>query len=458
MPLDVIMPALGMAQDSGVIVSWLKRPGDPVAEGDALFEVETDKATMEVEAQGEGYLTDVTAAAGEAVPVGQVIAKISETAEGSGKAPARNAPAPHAPAPDAPAPNAPTPNAAENAVPHASAPPKGRDVIMPALGMAQDTGLLVSWRKAPGDKVGVDDVLFEVETDKSAVEVPAGVAGYVAALLAEAGEEIPVGGVVAIISAERPEAPFARSAASAAGPAPGAAAAPPAKAAPALAKPMPAAKAKARPIRGDGRILASPKMRRLALERGLDLRRLVEAGHPQPFHVKDLDLLSDMPAVTAPLAPATGVGARRLCAEIAADGFGTFCAWAAQTLGVTDADALMSGFAAASLRHGDNTLIVEVASLGAARHYADPDRPWLGQAKPQAPDGPPTLRIRDLRRSPVSSVEAGPEECPVLTLTQHDATLSVTLECAADQLSAQAAITLLTEFAGRLEQPLRHLL
>ena len=79
MPHEIIMPALGMAQDSGVIVQWLKAPGDAVAEGDALFEVETDKATMEVEAQAAGVLADVRARAGEDVPVGQVIAVIAET-------------------------------------------------------------------------------------------------------------------------------------------------------------------------------------------------------------------------------------------------------------------------------------------------------------------------------------------------------------------------------------------
>jgi pyruvate/2-oxoglutarate dehydrogenase complex dihydrolipoamide acyltransferase (E2) component len=54
MPHDVIMPALGMAQDTGLIVSWLKKPGDAVKTGDALFEVETDKAVMEVEAVADG--------------------------------------------------------------------------------------------------------------------------------------------------------------------------------------------------------------------------------------------------------------------------------------------------------------------------------------------------------------------------------------------------------------------
>ena len=60
------------------------------------------------------------------------------------------------------------------------------EVIMPALGMAQDSGLIVAWHKAPGDEVAAGDVLFEVETDKSTVEVEAGQDGFVAALLAEA--------------------------------------------------------------------------------------------------------------------------------------------------------------------------------------------------------------------------------------------------------------------------------
>ncbi|PXW63906.1 biotin-dependent enzyme, partial [Loktanella sp. PT4BL] len=80
MPLDVIMPALGMAQETGLIVAWHKQPGDAVAKGDILFEVETDKATMEVEAAADGFLTDVAAGEGTDVPVGNVIAKISDSA------------------------------------------------------------------------------------------------------------------------------------------------------------------------------------------------------------------------------------------------------------------------------------------------------------------------------------------------------------------------------------------
>ena len=94
MPHEVIMPALGMAQDTGQIVAWLKQPGEKVAAGEALMEVETDKATMEVEAGADGFLTDVRAAAGDDVPVGQVVALISETADGAGAADADDAGAP----------------------------------------------------------------------------------------------------------------------------------------------------------------------------------------------------------------------------------------------------------------------------------------------------------------------------------------------------------------------------
>ncbi|PKQ02587.1 MAG: dihydrolipoamide acetyltransferase, partial [Alphaproteobacteria bacterium HGW-Alphaproteobacteria-11] len=87
MPHEVIMPALGMAQETGVLVSWLKRSGDAVRAGEPLMEVETDKAVMEVEAQASGWLTDVRAAAGDAVPVGAVIARIAQAKPDAPQAP-----------------------------------------------------------------------------------------------------------------------------------------------------------------------------------------------------------------------------------------------------------------------------------------------------------------------------------------------------------------------------------
>lgn len=72
----VILPALGMSQDTGKIVQWLKREGDYVTKGEPLAEIETDKATVEIEAPANGVLAHVSAAAGEDVPVGQVIAQL----------------------------------------------------------------------------------------------------------------------------------------------------------------------------------------------------------------------------------------------------------------------------------------------------------------------------------------------------------------------------------------------
>jgi pyruvate dehydrogenase E2 component (dihydrolipoamide acetyltransferase) len=70
------MPALGMAQETGILLQWLKAPGDNVTKGEPLMEVETDKATVEVEATASGVLANITAKPGDEIPVGQVIAVI----------------------------------------------------------------------------------------------------------------------------------------------------------------------------------------------------------------------------------------------------------------------------------------------------------------------------------------------------------------------------------------------
>ena len=76
MATNVIMPALGMAQEKGRLIRWLVEPGAAVNKGDPLMEVETDKTTVEIEAPAAGILTQVTAAAGDEVPVTQVVAVI----------------------------------------------------------------------------------------------------------------------------------------------------------------------------------------------------------------------------------------------------------------------------------------------------------------------------------------------------------------------------------------------
>ena len=81
MPTDVIMPALGMAQETGRLLRWLKADGDTVLKGEPLMEVETDKVTVEVEAQADGMLTAIRAAEGDDVQVGATVALILAAGE-----------------------------------------------------------------------------------------------------------------------------------------------------------------------------------------------------------------------------------------------------------------------------------------------------------------------------------------------------------------------------------------
>jgi len=81
MATEIILPALGMAQDTGKIVRWLKAAGELVSKGEPVVEIETDKATVEIEAPVSGILADVTGTVGKDIPVGQVIAKVLAVGE-----------------------------------------------------------------------------------------------------------------------------------------------------------------------------------------------------------------------------------------------------------------------------------------------------------------------------------------------------------------------------------------
>ncbi|MEM7464304.1 MAG: biotin/lipoyl-containing protein, partial [Pseudomonadota bacterium] len=76
MPVEILMPALSPTMEEGNLAKWLVNEGDDVASGDVIAEIETDKATMEVEAPVAGFLAGVQAAEGDDVPVGDVIALI----------------------------------------------------------------------------------------------------------------------------------------------------------------------------------------------------------------------------------------------------------------------------------------------------------------------------------------------------------------------------------------------
>jgi pyruvate dehydrogenase E2 component (dihydrolipoamide acetyltransferase) len=81
MAVSIVMPALEMAQETGKLVSWLKKEGEQVRKGDVLLEVETDKAVVEVEAAADGLLAGVTANSGDVVQVGKTIAWLLKPGE-----------------------------------------------------------------------------------------------------------------------------------------------------------------------------------------------------------------------------------------------------------------------------------------------------------------------------------------------------------------------------------------
>src|SRR4051794_23380186 len=105
MPTNILMPALSPTMEKGNLAKWIKKEGDKVAPGDVLAEIETDKATMEVEAVDEGTLAKIVVAEGtQDVPVNQVIAVLAGEGEDV-KAAASATPSPASKAPD-PAPSA----------------------------------------------------------------------------------------------------------------------------------------------------------------------------------------------------------------------------------------------------------------------------------------------------------------------------------------------------------------
>src|ERR1700760_4167610 len=96
--MDVLMPQLGETVAEGKVTKWFKSAGDKVAPGENLFEIETDKTSMEVPATEAGVLAEVRVSAGEVALVGAVVAVISANGTVVTPAPAAAPPPPKAPA------------------------------------------------------------------------------------------------------------------------------------------------------------------------------------------------------------------------------------------------------------------------------------------------------------------------------------------------------------------------
>src|SRR5713226_8880330 len=151
MAKDVIMPALGMAQETGTLIRWLKAPGEVITKGEPLMEIETDKATVEIEAPASGVLVQVSAQPGDVIPVGQRIALISTAGES---------------VPDALATPAYAAPALEPAAAAAETPPTAITASPLAARMATEHGVDLAEVKPAGGRVNKEDVLAFLEARK----------------------------------------------------------------------------------------------------------------------------------------------------------------------------------------------------------------------------------------------------------------------------------------------------
>ncbi|MFZ0865079.1 MAG: dihydrolipoyllysine-residue acetyltransferase [Candidatus Sulfotelmatobacter sp.] len=218
--IEFKLPALGENIEQGDLVRLMIAPGATVSEGQAVMELETDKAVVEVPSSVSGKVKEILVKEGEKVKVGQVIFTVenhtgaavaaaapqgsssqSSSPQGSiiasAQSPTEKHPAePAAPVKLPPAPTLPTESQA--------APPRNRSTDVPTprefrlqeLGENISEGDLVRLMIAPGAKVSEGQPVMELETDKAVVEVPSSVSGVVKDVKVKEGEKIKVGQVI----------------------------------------------------------------------------------------------------------------------------------------------------------------------------------------------------------------------------------------------------------------------
>ena len=266
----------------GNIISWKKTEGESIQPGDIYCEVETDKATIEWEAQEEGFLAKILVGPGSKnVEVGTPVAIIVEE-EGDIAAFKDYSPG------SAPAEAAPAPEAAPAAAASGGSFPPHEVMDMPALSPTMTTGNILVWKKAAGDEVAPGDVIAEVETDKATIEWEAQEEGIIAKLLVPEGTNgVAVGSPVLVMVDDKDSvaafesftaADAGSAAAPVAAPKPAAAKAAPAPAAAAPAPSTPAPRAAAAPAAPGARLIASPYAKKLAAEAGVSLAGVGGSG------------------------------------------------------------------------------------------------------------------------------------------------------------------------------------
>lgn len=304
----ILMPRLSDTMTEGVIAAWHKKVGDTVKKGDLLAEVETDKATMELESYKDGVLLHIGTDKGGKLQVNDLLAIIGTAGEDiSGLMSAGGAAPAAAPAP-APAPQAAAPAATGSSLDISK---MDEVVLMPRLSDTMEAGVIASWHKKVGDTVKKGEVLAEIETDKATMELESYKNGTLLYVGAEKGEKILVNGLLCVIGEKGKVDVDAIIAASKGGavaaPAAAAPASTPAPAAAPVATATPAAVATAPAVAQNGRVKASPLAKKIAQEKGVDLRLLQGSGDGGRIIKADIDNYKPGSAAAPAAAPAASV-------------------------------------------------------------------------------------------------------------------------------------------------------
>lgn len=308
----ILMPRLSDTMTEGVIAAWHKKVGDKVKKGDLLAEVETDKATMELESYKDGILLHIGTEKGGKLQVNDLLAiignqgeDISSLLKGGGGAQQENegqkaaAPAPEQPATRQQETKTAAP-AAEGALPDLAN--MQEVILMPRLSDTMTEGVIAEWHKKVGDMVKKGDLLADVETDKATMELESYKEGKLLYIGAQKGDKVPVNALLCIIGDEKKiQVDQIVQAAKGGGTtvAAGGGAASQTSQAPA---PPQAAETHAGST-DNGRVKASPLARKLASEKGIDIHKVSGTGDGGRIIKRDVDNYAPA-AATATTAPA----------------------------------------------------------------------------------------------------------------------------------------------------------
>ena len=212
----ILMPRLSDTMTEGVIAAWHKNVGDPVKKGDLLAEIETDKATMELESYKDGVLLHRGGGDGAKLQVNDLLAIVGDKGEDisamiGGNGAASSNPEKDNSKPEAKPATEKQPAASEQQPETGNQKPEAGNVdiskmeevvLMPRLSDTMTEGVIASWQKNVGDDVKKGDILAEIETDKATMELESYKDGKLLYQGAKQGEKIAVNELLAIIGKE----------------------------------------------------------------------------------------------------------------------------------------------------------------------------------------------------------------------------------------------------------------